>query len=104
MYHAGMQITPNLVTLPIAKILSVKNAPNFGGNGLDWQLLNGSQDFDIFFFIYFFKYKTIKTHARAFLTLNILAIGRVMYLKTKTPIALPLCTGFCHYCLNLTKP
>ena len=28
-------------------------------------------------FIYFFKYKTIETHARTFLTLNILAIGIV---------------------------
>ena len=27
--------------------------------------------------IYFFKYGTIETHARAFLTLNIFAIGRV---------------------------
>ena len=46
------------------------------------QLLNGSHDlFHIFsiIFIYFFKYETIETHARAFLTLNILAIGRVTY-------------------------
>ena len=46
------------------------------------QLLNGSQDFfliNILIFIYFFKYETIETHARAFLTLNILAIGRVRY-------------------------
>ena len=27
--------------------------------------------------IYFFKYTTIRTHARAFLTLNILAVGSV---------------------------
>ena len=33
--------------------------------------------FSLFIFIYFFKYETIEIHARAFLTLNILAIGRV---------------------------
>ena len=31
----------------------------------------------ILILIYFFKYGTIETHARAFLTLNIFAIGRV---------------------------
>ena len=44
------------------------------------QILNGFQDFFFFnpsIFIYFFKYETIETHARTFLTLNILAIGRV---------------------------
>ena len=44
------------------------------------QLLNGSKDFflfNIFIFIYFFKYKTIETHARAFLPLNISAVGSV---------------------------
>ena len=35
--------------------------------------------FNILFFIYFFKYETIETQAHAFLTLNILAIGRVWY-------------------------
>ena len=40
------------------------------------QLLNGSQDF-FFIFIYFFKYKTIETHARAFLLLNISAVSSV---------------------------
>ena len=49
------------------------------------QILNGSQDFfflfNILIFIYFFKYETIETYARAFLTLNILAIGRVNALK-----------------------
>ena len=44
------------------------------------QLLNGSQDFFCFnILIYFLKYETIETHARPFLTLNILAIGRVVY-------------------------
>ena len=38
------------------------------------QHLNGSRDF---IFFYFFKYETIETHARAFLTLNILSIGTV---------------------------
>ena len=44
------------------------------------QILNGSQDFFLFnilIFIYFFEYETIETHARAFLTLNILFIGTV---------------------------
>ena len=48
------------------------------------QLLNGSQDFFFRFstliFIYFFKYKTIETHARTFLPLNISAVGSVVYL------------------------
>ena len=35
--------------------------------------------FNILIFIYFFKYETIETHARAFLTLNILSIGTVMF-------------------------
>ena len=45
-----------------------------------WQLQNGSQDFDFFFNcngFQLFYVKTIETHARAFLTLDILAIGRV---------------------------
>ena len=33
--------------------------------------------FNILFFIYFFKYKTIETHARAFMPLNISAVGSV---------------------------
>ena len=45
------------------------------------QILNGSQDFFfpiyILIHIYFFKYETIETPARAFLTLNILSIGTV---------------------------
>jgi hypothetical protein len=36
--------------------------------------------FNILILIYFFKYETIMTHARAFLTLNILTIGRVQRL------------------------
>ena len=45
------------------------------------QILNGSQDFFLFntlIFIYFFKYEAIETHARAFLTLIILAIAGVL--------------------------
>ena len=72
-------------TLPIAKILSVKNArawvsmQNWAGLAVLFsrQLLNGSQDFNILIFIYFLKYKTIKTHARALLPLNISAVGSV---------------------------
>ena len=44
------------------------------------QLLNGSKDFfcfDILISIWFFKYKTIQTHARSFLPLNISAVGSV---------------------------
>ena len=41
----------------------------------------GSHDFffrfNIFIFIYFFKYKTIETHARSSLALNISAVGSV---------------------------
>ena len=33
--------------------------------------------FDILIFIYLFKYKTIETHARAFLPLNISTVGSV---------------------------
>ena len=49
------------------------------------QILNGSQDFfslfNILILIYFLKYESIVTHARAFLTLNILAIGTVFCLS-----------------------
>jgi hypothetical protein len=44
------------------------------------QLLNGSHDiFHIFsiIFVYFFKYETIETHARAFLALIISIVGSV---------------------------
>ena len=45
------------------------------------QILNGSQIFfchsKTLFFIYFFKYEIIETHARAFLTLIILGIATV---------------------------
>ena len=57
--------------------------PNWAGLAVLFsrQLLNSSQDFffhfNILIFIYFFKYKTIETHARAFLPLNISAIGTV---------------------------
>ena len=40
----------------------------------------------ILILIYCFKYETIETHARAFLTLNILAIGRVVGLLYKFTI------------------
>ena len=50
------------------------------------QLLNGSQDFFFLFNIlsltYFLKYKTIETHARAFLPLNISAVGSVEWIIT----------------------
>ena len=41
----------------------------------------------IFIFIYFFKYGNIETHARAFLTLNILAIGGVTLSLPCSPVA-----------------
>ena len=47
------------------------------------QLLNGSQDVNFSLislnFHLFFKSETIETHARTFLTFNILAIGTVTY-------------------------
>ena len=45
------------------------------------QILNSSQDFflyNILILIYFFKYETIETHGRAFLPLNISAVGSVL--------------------------
>jgi hypothetical protein len=45
------------------------------------QILNGSQDFFHIFsiiFIFFFKYETIETHARAFLALIISAVASVI--------------------------
>ena len=65
---------------------STANPANFNPNwtGLaalfSRQLLNGSQDFFRFYiliFIYSSRYKTIETHARAFLPLNKLAVGSV---------------------------
>ena len=57
--------------------------PNWAGLAVLFsrQILNGSQDFffhfNILFFISFFRYEIIETHARAFLTLNILGIATV---------------------------
>ena len=56
--------------------------PNWAGLAVLFrrQLLNGFQDFfcfNILILIYFFKYKTIETHARAFLPLNISAVCSV---------------------------
>ena len=52
------------------------------------QILNGSQDFFFLFgiliLIYFFKYETIETQARAFLTLIILVIGTVCTSNSNT--------------------
>ncbi len=49
--------------------------------GAIWKLpakqLPGFFCFNILIFIYFFKYETIETHARAFLPLNISAVGSV---------------------------
>ena len=46
------------------------------------QIPNGSQDFFFLFntliFIYFFKYETVETYARAFFMVNILSIGGVL--------------------------
>jgi hypothetical protein len=46
------------------------------------QILNGTQDFFHIFsiiFIYFFKYETIETHARAFLALIISAVASIIH-------------------------
>jgi hypothetical protein len=46
------------------------------------QLLNGSHDLNHIFsiiFVYFFKYETIATHARAFLALIISIVGSVLW-------------------------
>jgi hypothetical protein len=56
--------------------------PNWAGLAVLFsrQILNGSQDFFHIFsiiFIYFFKYETIETHARAFLALIISAVASV---------------------------
>ena len=40
--------------------------------------------FNILIFIHSFRYETIETHARTFLTLNILAIGRVIKSRLRT--------------------
>ena len=65
------------------------------------QILNGSQD--IFFSLIlqfsfcFFKYETtIETHARAFFTLNILAVGRVKLCCHKDFFIYILKYGFCN--------
>ena len=64
------------------------------------QLLNGSQDFffhfNIFIFIYFSEYKNIETHARAFLPLNISAVGSVLWLSIKIKAI--------YFCLNERTP
>ena len=61
--------------------------PNFGGNWLDWLCYLADKSLTaprIFLFlnilisIYFLKYETIENHARAFLTLIISAIVRVL--------------------------
>ena len=58
------------------------------------QLLNSSQDFllrfDNLIFIYFFKYKTIETHDRSFLLLNISAVGSVVLSVSLSNIPLRL--------------
>ena len=94
-----MGLTVNRLTLSITKILSVKkswesfricllnstaSSANFHQNwaGLtvlfSRQVLNNSQDFfllNILILIYFFRYETIETHARAFMTVIILPIA-----------------------------
>ena len=49
--------------------------------------------FNILIFIYFFKYKTIETHARAFLPLNISAIGTVIRYKKGLSLSIKLLNG-----------
>ena len=53
------------------------------------QILNGSQGFflyNILIFINFFKYESIETHARAFLSLIILAVGTVQSIEIRGAI------------------
>ena len=46
-------------------------------NKNSWDLPGFFFRFNVLIFIYFFKYKTIETHARAFLPLNISAVCSV---------------------------
>ena len=57
--------------------------------------------FNSLFFIYFFEYETIETHARAFLPLNILAVGSVKVAKLRDKHAANS-AGFYHVRLQLT--
>ena len=50
-------------------------------NKKSWELFRILFLFNILIFIDFFKYETIETHARAFLTLIISAIGTVLWIK-----------------------
>ena len=94
--------------------------PNWAGLAVLFsrQLLTGSQDFffvclNFLIFIYIFRYKTIETHAPAFLPLNISAVGSVnrMHVKSKRmliqkefePIDLFLSRHFSFVCYELLK-
>ena len=50
--------------------------------------------FNILIYIYSFKYKTIETHARAFLPLNISVVGSVSLLPSFS--ASPIISTFVH--------
>ena len=69
--------------------------PNWAGLAVLFsrQILNGSQNyffhFNILILIYCFKYETIETHARAFLTLNTLSIGTVNNHQNFEPSLIP---------------
>ena len=79
--------------------------PNWAGLAVLFsrQILNGSQDFflslTLNFFIYFFKYETIETYARAFLALIILAIAGVPHFQSSKAPAV----GFGKQYINIIK-
>ena len=60
--------------------------------------------FNILIFIYFFKYEIIETHARAFLTLNILSIGTVYGKVCKNPTHCAALTKIRLRTLQAVKP
>ena len=96
-----------LLTLSTAEILSGKNARAFLVRGFIiksfkkyilkiWKkrLPGLSFCFNDLFIFYFFKYKTIETHARTFLPLNISAVDSVAPLLSHRPGAVPLSLSY----------
>ena len=90
---------------PIHPILD----PNWAGLAVLFsrQLLDGSHDFfvrfNILILIYLFKYKTIETHARAFLQLNISAVGSVQYVLQQIYLTVNLVLSSFFALIHLTR-